>query len=131
MNTDRIDIHDYQGKLHRELRRLESDERLKPQHGRDIHRFVVSARSGREGDRRRRKRVSDGRCLKLIWHLRRFAMEMPVAFDEVTLVHMERFVLGLESGSVGKLGPRGTGEPYSGDTITDFFKVVRQFYRWN
>ncbi|MEL6498370.1 MAG: hypothetical protein AAFZ67_08525 [Planctomycetota bacterium] len=128
MNTDKIDIHNYTGKLQRELKRLVTDQSLRKDHRQDIYDFVIGVRSKRS--RLRRIRVSDGRCLKLIWHLRRFAMEVPVGFREIELEHMDRFVVGLENGTVQTIATAGGPRPYAGDTVTDFQKIIRQFYGW-
>lgn len=89
----------------------------------------VSAGPGEPGDAAK-KRISEGRCLKLIYNLRRFGMEVPVPFEEIKPEHVEHFVLGIEDGSIRKLRPiNGTWE-YTPDTITDYKKVIRRFLGW-
>ncbi|MCA9302646.1 MAG: hypothetical protein KC996_00840 [Phycisphaerales bacterium] len=131
--TNKIDIHDYHRKLQRDLASLARDERLLPAQRTTIARFVSDARSGQDRHQRRRRgrrKVSDGRCLKLVWHLRRFGIEAQTPFEQITPGQMERFIDGLEAGTVTKLGTNRRGEPYSPETIKDFKAVIARFYRW-
>ncbi|RNC81373.1 MAG: site-specific integrase [Phycisphaera sp.] len=130
MQQGHIDPHNYGVKLQHELRRLCADETLSPEHRRTIIRYVQDNKSGRAGGRGAKKRVSDGRCLKLIYHLRRFAMEVPVPFEEIKVEHVESFVLGIEDGTIRKLRPlNGTWE-YTHDTVLDYKKIIRRFLGW-
>jgi len=133
METNRIDIHDYTRKLQRDLAALGRDERLLPEQRSAIARYISDARIGYESKHRRRRGrrpVSEGRCLKTMWHLRRFAVEVPAPFEQVTVGQMEGFIDGLEQGAVTKHGYRGAGEPYSQETIRDFKAIIRRFYKW-
>ncbi len=130
MTTDRIDIHRYGGKLQHELSRLPTDERILIEHRRTIARFVSEARAGRTVRRGAKKRISEGRCLKYLYFLRRFAMELNVPFESVTVADMERFVLGIEDGQITKLIARGDSPAYSHETVLDYKKLLRKFYRW-
>ncbi|MCC6229954.1 MAG: site-specific integrase [Phycisphaerales bacterium] len=133
-NPERIDIHDHSTKLHRELERLAADAVLLPGQRRDLLRFVSDARVGRlprgKGGRAGSRRMSEGRCLKLIYTIRRFALAVPVEFEAVTVEQMQDFVLGIEDGRVRKLTRLGDSDTYTPDTVLDFKKILRRFYGW-
>src|ERR1700741_2396995 len=103
VNTDRIDIHHHAEQLKHELERLAGDTRLHEVDRRTIARFISDARCGRLGGKRAKKRLSEGRCLKYVYSLRRFALHVQVPFDEVTTLQMEQFAFGIEDGSIRKL----------------------------
>lgn len=127
--TDRIDIHQHGPKLQRELARLATDEALLPEQRRTLLRFISDARIGRLPRRRgSTRRMSEARCLKLIFTLRRFAVAVRVPFEEITIELMQEFILGLEQGSVGKHSAIGAAGAYEPDTILDFKKIIRRFY---
>lgn len=133
METNRIDIHDYTHKLQRDLKALSRDERLLPEQRRTIARYISDAKIGYASQHRRRRGrrpISDGRCLKLLWHLRRIAIAVKVPFDRVTVTQMEYFIDGLEQGTIGKLTAKNAGGPYSPETIKDFKAIIRRFYKW-
>ncbi len=124
--SDRIDIHHSSRKLQRDLRSLDNDDRLTDPQKSAIRRFVHDARVGRTVARRARKQISDGRCQKYLYHLRRFAIEMDrTPLDQITPEQMELFILGIESGDIGKL--KGDG-PYAHETVLDYKKILRKFY---
>ena len=133
METHRIDIHDYTHKLQRDLRAVMRDERLLPEQRTTIARYINDAKIGYTSQHRRRRGrrpISDGRCLKLLWHLRRFAIAIQAPFEQITVTQMEQFVDGLEQGTVTKLGINKRNEPYAPETIKDFKAIIRRFYRW-
>lgn len=130
MESDRIDIHNNAKRLRTEMARLTTDLQLLPEQRQAILRFVGDAKAGRIRTTTAKKRVSDVRCLKLIYVLRRFGIEIGVPFERVTPDDMEKFIFGLEDGSVGKLASRGTSSHFSHETVRDFKKIIRRFYRY-
>lgn len=127
---DRIDIHRVSGRLATELQRIPNDPAFLPEQRRVLLRYIADARTGRLPGKRLGRRLADGRCLKLIVTLRRFALYIKVPFDDVTVEQMQGFILGLETGTVTKLIALGDSDRYSPDTIVDFKKIIRRFYRW-
>lgn len=125
-----IDIHQYHKALQHELRRLTLDESIRPEHRKTIMRFIADARDGRTVRRGARKQISDGRCLKMIYHLRRFAMEVSRPFHDLEAHDVQRFIFGLEDGTIGKLRASGTGTSYSAETVLDYKKILKKFFKW-
>lgn len=127
---DFIDIHDTREDLSRAIARLSQDPAIRDEHRRAILRFVSDCRCGRATERRGRKRISDGRCLKLLYALRRFALTLDVPFEDTRAEHLERFISGIESGTIPKLTAIGGTTRYTPESVLDFKKIVRRFYRW-
>jgi integrase len=128
--TERIDIHQISMKIRRELLRLTNDTELLPPQRAALLRFISDARTGRLHRRGAGRRLSDGRCLKIITTLRRFAVAVRVPFEAVTPEQMQEFVLGVEDGTVHKLIRLLDNERYSPDSVLDFKKILRRFYAW-
>jgi integrase len=127
---DFIDIHDTREDLNRAIARLSQDPAIREEHRRAILRFVSDCRCGRATDRRGRKRISDGRCLKLLYALRRIALTLDVPFEDVRAEHLERFITGIETGTISKLTAIGGTLRYTPESVLDFKKILRRFYRW-
>lgn len=125
-----IDIHHYHRKLQAELRNLTQDQRLLDAQRRTILRFVSDARSGRIGRRSAATRVSDGRCMKYVYHLRRFALYVGVPFEDVTDRQMQDFIFGLEDGTIRKQYVLNGTDRFSVETVLDFKRALRRFYKW-
>ena len=128
--TEPIDIYGKAGVLERELDTTQHDERILPANRETIRRFIRDARVGRTIKRGAKRRISETRCRKLLATLRRFAMEIDVPFEKVTVDTMERFIIGMEDGQVLKLSKIGGTDRYRPGTILDFRKIIRKFYRW-
>ncbi|MGH7133355.1 MAG: hypothetical protein ACREJO_15590 [Phycisphaerales bacterium] len=129
-STEKIDIHHMTEKLAYELRRIPDDPALLPDQRRTLLRFLSDARTGCLPGKRAGRKLSDGRCLKIISTIRRFGMYVRVPFEDVTVPQMQEFILGLESGQVPKLIALGGNVRYTPDTVLDFKKIIRRFYRW-
>lgn len=127
---DFIDIHDTTEELNRAIARLSHDPAIRDEHRRVILRFVSDCRCGRATERRGRKRISDSRCLKLLYVLRRIALTLDVPFEDVRAEDLERFITGIESGTIPKLTAIGGTQRYSSESVLDFKKILRRFYRW-
>jgi len=125
-----IDIHRHQAHLARELESLKHDERLLPANRATLDRFVRDARLGRTVRRGALRRLSHARCRKLLTILRRFAMELTVPFEDVSLEMIERFVIGVEDGDIPKLVTLRGSKRYSPETVLDFKKAIRKLYAW-
>ncbi len=127
---ERIDLYDHNRKLQRELEQLKTEERILPTNRETIARFIRAARIGHTIKRGPRRRLSANRCRKLLVTLRRFAYETRAPLEQVSPDQMERFILGLEDGTVTKLVQVGQSMKYSPSTVLDFKKILRKFYRW-
>lgn len=127
---DRIDIHDHARKLRNELARLSRDDVLLPQQRTTILRFIADARTGRLHRRGSGRRMSDGRCLKMITTLRRFALAVPTPFEDMTVDQIQSFILGVEDGQVRKLILINGTDRYTPDSVLDFKKILRRFFGW-
>lgn len=130
--TDAIDIHDYSTALRNQLATLANDQRLLPEQRRTLLRYISDGRCGlvKRQERSATRRFSDGRATKVAYTLTRFAAHVQVPFEDVTTGQMQEFILGLEQGTIKKWGRCGTGQPYKPETIRDFKKILRLFYRW-
>lgn len=127
---EKIDIHRMAQKLDHELGRIPNDVALSPEQRRLLLRFLSDARAGRLPGKRSARRLSNGRCLKYITAMRRFALHVRTPFEEVTVAQMEDFIFGLETGRVQKLVLIGGTSSYSPETVLDFKKMLRRFYKW-
>jgi len=125
----RIDIHKHRQQLDALFKGLPHDTRVKPEDRVLIERFVEDRRLGRLAVKGRRKRVSDGRCCKLIQILKRASMLFDVPLDQVDVPRLEKFVLDMEDGKITKLHRQGEPQ-YSKEGILDFNKVLRSFFKW-
>lgn len=123
-----IDIHHNEARLTKELGVLKHDTRISDANRVTLLRFIRDARIGRAVPRGARKRLSHARCRKLLTILRRFAMELDCPFEEVSVDTMERFILGIEEGTVTKRVRIGGTARYSPETVSDFKKIIRRFY---
>lgn len=125
-----IDIHRHASKLPRELARLEQDRRVLPANRAILNTYITKASRGRLKQRGRSPPLSPGRCLKLLTVLKRYAMHIGVPFEQVTADELEDFIVGIEDGTIHKLNTvRGTAA-YSPETVHDFKKIIRTFYKW-
>lgn len=129
-DAEPIDLYHHDRKLAHELASLEHDTRLLPEHRSSIARFVSDARAGRLTGGRSKKRLSIARCRKMLGALRRVALELAVPFDRVEVPEMERIIFGLESGTIQKLVRNGGTTRYTHESVLDFKKILRRFYRW-
>jgi integrase len=125
-----IDIHHHTARLDNELKKLAHDERLLPVNRELLARFVADARIGRAVKRGARRRISVCRCRKYLTILRRVAMELSGSLEDVTASEMERFILGVEDGTVRKLSESKGTTRYSPETVRDFKKIIRRFYKY-
>lgn len=125
-----IDIHDTREDLSKATARLASDPSIRPEDRKTILRFIADCRSGRAGGRGARKRLSDGRCLKLVYSLRRMSLAMSVALEAAEAHNLEAFIVGIETGAIPKLTRIGGTTRYTPESVLDFKKIVRRFYRW-
>lgn len=125
-----IDIHNFSGRLPNELRKLDNDARILPANRRTLRRYVTLAGQGRLQKRGRGTPISTGRCMKLLTILKRFAMHIEVPFEQLDADALEMFILGIEDGSIPKLKAVHGSSRYSQETVHDFKKIIRTFYRW-
>ena len=125
-----LDIHGHDRGLTRDLITLATDERLLAVNRTTIRDYVERARDGRLVARGRGRPVSAGRCRKLLTVLRRFGIAIDVPFASVDADTMERFIVGLDDGTVTKLKRIHGTLRYSPESVLDFKKIIRQFYRW-
>jgi len=131
MEDDRIDIHRDEAQLAANIRSIEANDRILTVNRETLLAFLRAARAGRLARKGMRRRLSIGRCRKMAWMLKRFAVEINVPFAEVTVEMMERFILGTEDGTVLTLTVNGKpARRYTPSTVRDFRIIIRQFYRW-
>lgn len=129
-HTPPIDLYHHEQRLDRDLAGLANDADLLPEQRRTLLRFIADARIGRTVHKGAKRRIGAGRCRKMLHTLRRFALAVPTPFESVTVDQMERFILGIEQGTVAKLVAIGGTTRYSPETVLDFKKILRKFYRW-
>ncbi len=130
MEENQIDIHNHTKSLQRELDRFAACEQISDRNRDLIARFVREARIGRSTRGGRCQRVSPARCRKLLTTLKACAGGLNAPLDEVTPDEMERFIVGLEEGSIEKQVMLGGTRRYRVSTVLDFKKILRKFYRW-
>lgn len=129
-NTEPIDIHGIARQFSGALVSIAQDERMLPEQRAVIERYINDARTGRTVKRGSHKRIGQARCAKVIYALKRFAVEVRRPFEHVQVQDVERFILGLEDGTVRKARPTRTSTRYSQETILDFKKILRAFFRY-
>lgn len=86
-----------------ELRKLDNDTRILPANSRTLRRYVTLAGQGRLQERDHGTPISQGRCMKLLTILKRYAMDIEVPFEQVDADAIEEYILGIEDDSIPKL----------------------------
>jgi len=128
--TEPIDIYNHGEGLQHDLETLAGDTRLSTTNRRLIGDYVRAARAGRitpqSGGRRR---LTPARCRKILTTLKRFALFVQAPLDELTPEQMERFILGIEDGTVRKLIPVRGSDRYTPASCRTFKLIIRGFLR--
>lgn len=100
--------------------------KLLPQNREDLLEFIADAELGKTIKKGSKKKISQARVVKYVDDLTKLDNFLNKPFAEVTQKEMERFITGLEKGTI--LSKRGT--PFKTETIITTKNVIKKFYKW-
>ena len=143
-NTKKIEIHTSGNGYKSRLNTLKHDKEVIPENKKFIINFLHDAELGKTNHNRAKKKVGESRLRKYISVLTRISEWFNKPFDKITLKDTEKVISNLEKGVYKKrkvipiwkegklveLKKITTKQTFAKDTILDFKKTIKKFFKW-
>ena len=121
----KIDIHNVQRSYVTALRSFENSESVLPENKKLVLKFLHDCELGKTIKKSQKKKIGQGRCLKMLNMLKTMSLWLGKPFDKVSQDEMEAMIIGLERDKL-----KGRKKKYSENTKADFKKILKKFYKW-
>lgn len=143
-NTKKIEIHTSGNGYKSRLNTLKQEKEIIPENKKFIIDFLHDAELGKTNHNRARKKVGESRLKKYISTLTRLSGWFNKPFDKITVKDTEKVISNLEKGVYKKIKviPKWkdgklielkkiiTKQTFARDTILDFKKIIKKFFKW-
>jgi len=143
-NTKKINIHTSGNGYESRLNTFKQDKDISPENKKFIIDFLHDAELGKTNHGKAKKKVGEARLKKYISVLTRLSEWFNKPFDKITLKDTEKVISNLEKGVYKKrkvipqwekgklvsLKKIDTKEPFAKDTVLDFKKSLKKFFKW-
>jgi len=124
--TGKIDIHNRAGNYARAIYRFKNDDGVDQKDRRLILKFLHDCEAGKTIKNRAKKKISPGRCNRLLDMLVFICRSLPVPMHKMTQRQLEKFILDFERDRFRKK----LGDKYSSSTKRYYKIGLRKFGGW-